>query len=165
VELDRVQQQRQEPPDRAVAGEHLLPVPFLCRARELADLPNRVGERIPPDTGEDLAAQLAVSDRLIEDQRARVRQPQPRGVDHRSAAEPLGSVPGLRPVLNVIEHRVNVIEHLVLRRLLRDRGERRQRRQPPQLAQILDVAGSAGASVEHQCPQARERKLRDARQR
>jgi hypothetical protein len=75
VELERVEQLRQELANVAVASEHQLPVALVRWPGELADLLDRPGERFAADASEDLAPQPAVVDRLIEDQRARVGEP------------------------------------------------------------------------------------------
>ena len=106
---------------------------------ELADLFDRLAQWLATQTSEYLRANLGIGDRLIQDHRRRVGEPEPGGVDRRRALQPLGFQPGLRARLDVVEHRQEVVEHLVACGLLCDRRERRQRREPPELAQVLKV--------------------------
>jgi hypothetical protein len=118
-------------------------------------------ERLSPDPSEDLPAQLTVGDPIVEDQRAGVGEPQPGSIKQRRDLKALTIVLALKPLLNS-SSRVDVVEHLVLGRLLAEGRERGQRREPPQLAHVLDVARASGPSVHHQRPHPCERDPLDA---
>lgn len=81
LEVERVQQQRQEPAHGPVAAEQPLAVALLDRPGVLAQLADRLLEPASADPGEDRVAQIGVVDALIEHQRARVREPDPGLID------------------------------------------------------------------------------------